>query len=76
MISLIVRRFTGVNVQKPIGSGRVTRILSFFMQGPLKDRSRIQSWESRTNMVTGVGIRIVLLELSFPILRNYVPPPT
>ena len=76
MISLIVRRFIGVNVQKPIGLGRVTRILTFFMQGPLKDGSRIQSWESGTNMVTGVGIRIVLLELPFPILRNYVPPPT
>ena len=75
MIFLIVRRFTRVSIQKPTGSERETRIPNFFMQGPLKDGNIIQFWEFGTMLVTGLGIKTVLPELLFPILRNYTPPP-
>ena len=57
MISLIVKRFTGFNVQKPTSSERETRIPKFFMLGPQKDGSRIKSWELGIKMETGVGTK-------------------
>ena len=59
MISLIVKRFTGVNVQKTTSSEREIRIPNFFMLRPQKDGSRIQSWEFGIMMEIGVGTKIV-----------------
>lgn len=75
MISWIVRKFTRDNVQKLTGSEREKKIPSFFMQGLLKDESRIQYWVSGIKMETGVGIRTVLPKLPFAILKRYSPPP-
>ena len=59
MISLIVKRFTRVNVQKPTSSEGETRIPNFFMLRPQKDGSRIQSWEFWIMGEAGVGTKTV-----------------
>ena len=76
MIPWTKKKFIGVYVQKLTGSERDIGIPSFFMQGSLKERNKIQSWESRIKMEIGVGIRIVLPRLPFPVLRKYTPPPS
>ena len=67
MISLMVRKFFGVNVQKLTGSVREIKIPSISTQRLLKVESRIQLWVFGIKMETGVGIRTVLPGLSFPI---------
>ena len=76
MISWTAKKFIRGNAQKFTSLEREIGIPSFFMQGPLKEGNKIQSWESRIKMEIGVGIKIVSPRLQFPILRKYTPPPS
>ena len=67
MISLMVRKFFGVNVQKLTGSVREIKIPSISTQRLLKVENRIQFWVFGIKMETGVGIRTVLPGLPFRI---------
>ena len=70
MILLIVKKYSGVNGRKLIGSEREIGIRSFSMLGLRKEGSKILSRVYGINLIVGMVIKIVLLGLLYPILRK------
>ena len=72
---LTVRKLTGVSGQKLTGSMREIGTRNISMPVPLKEINKILYWVFGINLRIGVGTKIVLLGLLYPILRRFIPLP-